>query len=102
MTLLKRFHDEEDDDLYNNFVHLKHKGSINDYTHEWEVIAKRQCRFTDEQLLKMYICGLKHYSRIEIKIWNPKTIEDARHAARLIEQKKQVQLAIIHQSKKVK
>jgi hypothetical protein len=35
----------------------------------------------------MYICGLKDYIRSEIKLWNPKTIEDARHATRLIEQK---------------
>jgi hypothetical protein len=27
-TLLKRFHDEEDDDLYNKFVHLKQKDKI--------------------------------------------------------------------------
>jgi hypothetical protein len=51
------------------------------------VLATRQSGFTDEQLLKMYICGLKDYIRSEIKLWNPKTIEDARHAARLIEQK---------------
>jgi hypothetical protein len=77
-ALLKRFHDEEDDDLYNKFVHLKQKGSVNDYTHEWEVLATRQSGFTDEQLLKMYICGLKDYIHSEIKLWNPKSIEDAR------------------------
>jgi hypothetical protein len=66
-SLLKRFHDEEDDDLYNKFVLLKHKGNVNDYTHEWEVLATRQCGFTDEQLLNMYICGLKDYIRSEIK-----------------------------------
>jgi hypothetical protein len=86
-ALLKRFHDEEDDDLYNKFVHLKQKGSVNDYTHEWEVLATRQSGFTDEQLLKMYICGLKDYIRSEIKLWNPKSIEDARHATKLIELK---------------
>jgi predicted Zn-ribbon and HTH transcriptional regulator len=85
--IFKRFHDEEDDDLYNKFVHLKENGSVNDYTHEWEVLATRQCGFTYEQLLKMYICGLKDYICSEIKLWNPKTIEDARHATRLIEYK---------------
>jgi hypothetical protein len=80
-SLLKIFHDEEDDDLYNKFVHLKQKGNVNNYTHEWEVLATRQCGF------KMHICGLKNYICSEIKLWNPKTIEDARHAARLIEQK---------------
>ena len=33
-ALLKKFHDEEDDDLYNKYVHLKQKGNVNDYMHE--------------------------------------------------------------------
>jgi hypothetical protein len=40
-TLLKRFHDKEDNDLYNKFVHLKQKGNLNDYTNEWKVLAMR-------------------------------------------------------------
>jgi len=35
----------------------------------------------------MYICGLKDYICSKIKLWNPKTIKDARHATRLLEQK---------------
>jgi hypothetical protein len=85
-TLFKIFYDKEDDDLYNKFIHLKQKGNINNYTHEWEVLATRQCGFTDEKLIKMYICGLKDYICSEIKLWNPKTIKDVRHASRLIEQ----------------
>jgi hypothetical protein len=86
-ALLKRFHDKKDDDLYNKFVHIKHKGIINEYTHECEVLETRKRGFIDEQLLKMYICGLKDYIHREIKLWNPKTIEDARHVTRITEQK---------------
>jgi hypothetical protein len=35
----------------------------------------------------MCICGLKDYIHSEIKLWNPKYIEDARHAEKLIELK---------------
>ena len=38
----------------------------------------------------MYIYGLKDYIQSELKLWNPKTIEDARHASKLIEQKKKI------------
>jgi hypothetical protein len=69
-ALLKRFYDEEDNDLYNTFVHLKQKGSVNDYTHEWKVLATRKNGFTYERLLKTYICGLKDYICSEIKLWN--------------------------------
>ena len=51
------------------------------------MLETRQSGFTDEQLLKMYICGLKDYIHSETKLGNPKTIKEARHAAMLIEQK---------------
>jgi len=66
-ALLKRFHDKENDDPCNKFMYLKQKGNINDYTHEWEVLAIRKNKFTYEKLLKMYICGVKDYICSEIK-----------------------------------
>lgn len=41
-VLLKKFPDEEEDDIYEKFVHLKQKGWVSEYTHEWEVLAIRQ------------------------------------------------------------
>ena len=35
------FHDEEEDDVYERFVHLKQKGQVSEYTHECEVLAIR-------------------------------------------------------------
>jgi hypothetical protein len=35
--LLKRSHDEEEDDVYTKSAHLKQKGKVNDYTHEWRL-----------------------------------------------------------------
>lgn len=86
-TLLKRFHEEEEYDVYERFVPLKQKGSMSEYTHEWEVLAIRQRGFSDEELLKMYRYGLKDYIREELKLHKPKTIEDVRHTTLIIEQK---------------
>lgn len=86
-ALLKRFHDEEENDVYERFVHLKQKGSMSEYTRDWEVLALRQRGFSDEELLKMYHCGLKDYIREELKLHKPKTIEEARHTTIIIEQK---------------
>ena len=63
---------------------------MNDYTHEWEVLTTRQTRFSDEQMLKMYISGLKDYIHNELKLWRPQTINVSRHTAKLIEQKNKV------------
>jgi len=84
-TLLKRFHDEEEDDVYKKFVHLKQKGSVSEYTHKWEVLAIRLSGFSDKGLLKRYRCGLKEYFMEELKLYKPKTIEEARHATIIIE-----------------
>ena len=58
-ALLKMFHDEEEDDIYKKSIHLKQKGFVSEYTHEWEVLVVRQRWFSNEELLKMYRCGLK-------------------------------------------
>jgi len=86
-VFLKRFHDEEEDDVYERFIHLKQKGLVSEYIHEWEVLAIRQRGFSDEELLKMYRCGLKDYIQEELKLYKPQTIEDARHAAIIIGRK---------------
>jgi hypothetical protein len=52
--------------------------------------GNKKIGFFDEQLLKMYIYGLKDYIHSEIKLWNPKTIEDTRQSTKLIEQKNKV------------
>lgn len=51
-ALLKIFFDKEKNVVYKNFVHLKQKGSISEYTHEWEVLATQQRRFTDDNYFK--------------------------------------------------
>jgi len=90
-ALLKRFYEEEYDDLYIKSVHLKQKGNMNDYTHEWEVLETRQSRFTYEQLLNVCVCVcvcvLKDHKYSKLRQWNPKSIEDVGHVAKLIEQK---------------
>jgi hypothetical protein len=53
--LLKRFHDDEEDDTFTRFTHLQQTWTINEYTHEWEVLATRFLDLTEDQLLKLYI-----------------------------------------------
>jgi hypothetical protein len=55
--LLKVFHDDEEDDTCTRFAHLLQMGIVNKHTHVWEVL---ETRFPNhDQLLKMYIFGLK-------------------------------------------
>ena len=52
---LKRFHYDEEDDTFTRFTHLQQIGAVNEYTHEWEVLATRFLDLTDDQLLRLYI-----------------------------------------------
>jgi hypothetical protein len=50
------------DGIFESNISLGEREKVmNNYTHEWEVLETRLCGFTDEKLLKMYICGLQDY-----------------------------------------
>lgn len=58
-NLFKRFHNDEEDNIFNKFAHLCQIRTVNEYTHEWQVLATRVFGLIEEHLLKMYIAGLK-------------------------------------------
>ena len=58
--LLEIFHDDEADDTYARFTHLQQTRIVIEYTHVGEVLAIIFANLTNDQLLKMYILGLKH------------------------------------------
>ena len=57
--LSKRFHDDKQDDNFTRFVHLQQIETMNEYTHEWEVLATSFPDLINDQLLRLYILGLK-------------------------------------------
>lgn len=52
---LKRFYNVERDDTITRFTYLQQTWTINEYTHEWQVLATRVPNLTEDQLLKLYI-----------------------------------------------
>ena len=56
---LKRFHDDEENDTSTRFTHLQQTWTVKEYTWEWEVLATRFLDMTNDQMLRLYILGLK-------------------------------------------
>ena len=79
--LLKRFHNDEEDDTYTRFVHLYQKGEANEYTPEWEVLANKFHDLTNDQLMKMYISKLKTIIRSELRISRQNNLVETRTMA---------------------
>ena len=60
-------------------VHPLHQTrTINKYIHDWEVITTRLHNLTDDQLLKMYILGLKPNIHNELRLSRPKNLVESR------------------------
>jgi hypothetical protein len=85
--LLKRFHEEEEDDSYTKLTRLHQTGTVSEYTHEWEIIATRNPKLTETQLLKKYIARLKYSFCNELNLWKPQNVDEAKSIAMLIERK---------------
>lgn len=47
----------------------------------------------------MYRCGLKESIRAKLKLYKPQTIEEARHATKLIEQKHKLKMSSFKEGK---
>jgi hypothetical protein len=87
--LLKIFHDNEEDDTFTRFTHLQQTWTINEYNHEWEVLATRFTYLIEDQLLKLYILRLKSIIHNELRLSRPKNLVEAKSMAKIIENKSQ-------------
>ena len=75
--LLKRFQGITEKDLLAKITRLQQKGSVDEYTCEWEALATRVPEQTDDQHLQTYIHGLKPHIRDELELHNTSTLEKA-------------------------
>jgi hypothetical protein len=66
---------------------MSNKGQLTEYTHEWEVLVTRFHDLTDDQLLKLYISGLKPIICNELRLSRPKNLVEARSMAKMIKRK---------------
>ena len=64
----KRFQGITEDEFFSKLTRLQQRGSVEDFTHQWESLATRVFGLSDKQRLETYLGGLKPYIQKELKL----------------------------------
>jgi hypothetical protein len=83
----KRFQGISEKYFFSKLTRLQQKGSIDEFTHQWEALATRVFGLSDDQLLQSYIGGLKPHIQDELRLHEVTTVEIAIRKAKAAEEK---------------
>ena len=67
-----------EDEFFSKLTILQQRGSVEEFTHQWESIATRVFGISDKQRLETYLGGLKPYIQKELKMHDIPNVEVAR------------------------
>jgi hypothetical protein len=71
----KRFQGISEKDFFSKLTRLQQKGSIDEFTHQWEALATRVFGLSNDQFLQSYIGGLKPHIQDELRLHEVTTVE---------------------------
>jgi hypothetical protein len=73
-------------DPMENLSKLKQTGLLEEYKTQFELLANRVLRWNDSHKLSMFSGGLRDDTRVPVRMFNPKTLNDAYALARMREE----------------
>ena len=71
------------DNPMENLSKLKQTGLLEEYKTQFKLLANRVLRLSDSQKLSMFLGGLRDDIRVPVRMFNPKTLNDAYTLARM-------------------
>jgi hypothetical protein len=74
------------DDPMETLSKLKQTGSLDDYKTQFEILANRVHRLIDPHKLSCFLGGLRDDIRLPVRMFNPKTLNDAYSLAKIQEE----------------
>jgi hypothetical protein len=74
------------DDPMETLSKLKQTGALEEYKTQFEVLANRVLRLIDSHKVSMFLGGLRDDIRLPVRMFNPKTLNDAYALARIQEE----------------
>ena len=74
------------DDPMETLSKLKQVGSLDEYKTQFEVLVNRVLRLIDSHKLSMFLGGLRDDIRLPVRMFSPKTLNDAYALARIQEE----------------
>jgi hypothetical protein len=85
LAMQVRFGKGSYDDPMENLSKLKQTGLLEEYKTQFELLANRVLRLSDSYKLSMFLGGLRDDIRVPVRMFNPKTLNDAYALARMQE-----------------
>ncbi len=83
----KRFQGITEDEFFKKLTHLQQKGSVEEFTSQWEALTTSVFGLSQQQLLETYVGGLKPHLQNELKMHDIPSVEVARCKAKEVEEK---------------
>lgn len=66
--LFKRFQGVKEEVFFSKVIKLRQKGSVDEYTQEWETLVTRVHGLSESRLIQSYVSGLKTHLQVELEM----------------------------------
>lgn len=77
-TFFKIFQGVREEEFFSKLIKLRQKGSVDEYTQEWETFVTRVPGLSRSRLIQSYISGVKTHLQAEHEMHDITSIEVAR------------------------
>jgi hypothetical protein len=85
--MIAYYEDTQSNTFFRQLTTLKQKGSVTDHIENFQRLNIKVTNIPDEHLIEVFIGTLKDNIQHEVRLWEPKSLENAFRVARNVESK---------------
>jgi excinuclease UvrABC ATPase subunit len=85
--MIAHYEDTRSNTFFSQLINLKQKGSVTEHIENFQILNIKVTKIPDEHLIDVFIGTLKDNIQHEVRLWEPKSLENAFKVARNVESK---------------
>jgi hypothetical protein len=85
--MIAHYEDTRSNTFFSQLINLKQKGSVTEHIENFQRLNIKVTDIPDEHLIDVFIGNLKDNIQHEVRLWEPKSLENAFKVARNVESK---------------
>jgi hypothetical protein len=85
--MIAHYEDTRSNTFFSQLINLKQKGSVTEHIENFQRLNIKVTDIPDEHLINVFIGTLKDNIQHEVRLWEPKSLENAFKVARNVESK---------------
>jgi hypothetical protein len=85
--MIAHYEDTRSNTFFSQLINLKKKGSVTEHIEKFQILNIKVTDILDEHLIDVFIGTLKDNIQHEVRLWEPKSLENAFKVARNVESK---------------